>query len=96
MKSKILFGTFALAAVLFSTGCSEDEDYTIQSNPLLTENSVKTGSADVTPVSATLYGNVQGLESLNTGSYTVGFFFFPQYSKSCFIIRCLNISHKTA
>lgn len=78
MKSKILFGTFALAAVLFSTGCSEDEDYTIQSNPLLTENSVKTGSADVTPVSATLYGNVQGLESLNTGSYTVGFFYGNQ------------------
>ena len=57
---------------IFMTGCSDD-DYSINTNPLLTDESVTTGSADVTATSATFHGAVKGLEDQAASSYAVGF-----------------------
>lgn len=57
---------------VFVTGCSDD-DYAINKQPLLTDNSVVTGSADVTPTSATLHGTVSGLKSQSSSAYVTGF-----------------------
>lgn len=72
MKNKILFGIMALVMSVFVTGCSDD-DYAINKQPLLTDNSVVTGSADVTPTSATLHGTVSGLEGQSSSAYVTGF-----------------------
>ena len=57
---------------IWATGCSDD-DYAINQQPLLTDNSVVTGSADVTATSATLHGTVSGLESQASSAYVIGF-----------------------
>ena len=57
---------------IFMTGCSDD-DYSINTNPLITDESVTTGSADVTATSATFHGAVKGLEDQAASSYAVGF-----------------------
>lgn len=72
MKNKILFGFIALVMSLFVAGCSDD-DYSVNKTPLLTDGSVKTGSADVTATSATFHGTVDGLESQSASAYIVGF-----------------------
>jgi len=72
MKNKILFGIMALVMSIFFAGCSDD-DYSSSKTPLLDENSVTTGSADVTASTATFHGSVKGLESQSAGAYTVGF-----------------------
>lgn len=59
---------------IFFAGCSDD-DYSPSTTPLLDENSVVTGSADVTASSAIFHGMVKGLESQSSGSYTVGFMY---------------------
>ena len=59
------------AAVL--TACSDDDDYTAYTTPLLTDGAVVTGSSDVTATSATFHGTVSGLEKMNTASYSTGF-----------------------
>ena len=77
MKNKILFGIMALVMGIWATGCSDD-DYAINQQPLLTDNSVVTGSADVTAISATLHGTVSGLEQrLEQG--VAPFLFYPPY-----------------
>lgn len=73
MKHKLLFGIMALVMGVFMAGCSDDDDYTSSKTPLLTDNSVVTGSADVTATGATLHGTVKGLESQSASSYEVGF-----------------------
>lgn len=72
MKNKILFGIMALVISVCMAGCSDD-DYTINKQPLLTDNSVVTGSADVTATSATMYGTVSGLDGQSSSAYTTGF-----------------------
>ena len=74
MKNKILFGIMAFVMSIFFAGCSDD-DYSPSTTPLLDENSVVTGSADVTASSAIFHGTVKGLESQSSGSYTVGFMY---------------------
>ena len=74
MKNKILFGIMAFVMSIFFAGCSDD-DYSPSTTPLLDENSVVTGSADVTASSAIFHGMVKGLESQSSGSYTVGFMY---------------------
>ena len=74
MKNKILYGMIAFVMALFMTGCSDD-DYSISKTPLLDENSVVTGSADVTPTSATFHGTVKGLEGQAASAYVVGFMY---------------------
>lgn len=61
MKNKILFGIMVLVVGVFMAGCSDD-DYAISTQPLLADNSVVTGSADVTATSAILHGTCQGSE----------------------------------
>lgn len=73
MKNKILFGILALVIGVFMAGCSDDDDYGINNTPLLTDDSVVTGSADVTATGATLHGTVKGLDGQSAGAYTVGF-----------------------
>ena len=59
---------------IFMAGCSDD-DYSISNTPLLTDESVTTGSADVTVTSATFHGTVKGLEEQNANAYALGFYY---------------------
>lgn len=59
---------------IFMTGCSDD-DYSVSNAPLLTDESVTTGSADVTVTSATFHGTVKGLEEQNASAYALGFYY---------------------
>lgn len=59
---------------IFMTGCSDD-DYSISNTPLLTDESLTTGSADVTVTSATFHGTVKGLEEQNASAYALGFYY---------------------
>lgn len=72
MKNKILFGIMAPRHGYLGDGM-RDDDYAINQQPLLTDNSVVTGSADVTATSATLHGTVSGLESQASSAYVIGF-----------------------
>lgn len=56
------------------TSCSDD-DLGINKTPLLTDDSVVTGSADVTATSATLHGTVSGLGDQSASAYTTGFYY---------------------
>lgn len=53
--------------------CNDDDNYVIVTEPILTEDSVVTGSSDVTATSAVLHGTVTGLQNSSTNSYSVGF-----------------------
>ena len=59
---------------IFMTGCSDD-DYSVSNTPLLTDESVTTGSADVTVTSATFHGTVKGLEEQNASAYALGVYY---------------------
>ena len=59
---------------IFMTGCSDD-DYSVSNTPLLTDESVTTGSADVTVTSATFHRTVKGLEEQNASAYALGFYY---------------------
>lgn len=59
---------------IFMAGCSDDY-YSISNTPLLTDESVTTGSADVTVTSATFHGTVKGLEEQNASAYALGFYY---------------------
>ena len=74
MKNKILYGIIAFVMGIFMAGCSDD-DYSISHTPLLTDESVTTGSADVTVTSATFHGTVKGLEEQNASAYALGFYY---------------------
>ena len=53
MKTKIYLGILSLVLGLSLASCSEDDDYTIHTTPILNESSVVTGSSDVTATTAT-------------------------------------------
>lgn len=72
MKTKI-FLSMAVFMGLSLASCNDDDDYTIFNDPILTEDSVVTGSSDVTATTATLHGTVSGLGNSAASSYTVGF-----------------------
>ena len=74
MKNKILYGIIAFVMGIFMAGCSDD-DYSVSKTPLLTDESVTTGSADVTATSATFHGAVKGLEGQASSSYVAGFYY---------------------
>lgn len=74
MKNKILYGIMAFVMCIFMTGCSDD-DYSVSNTPRLTDESVTTGSADVTVTSATFHGTVKGLEEQNASAYALGFYY---------------------
>lgn len=60
---------------VFMAGCSDDDDYTGSKTSLLTDDSVVTGSADVTATSATLNGSVTGLQDQSSSAYVTGFYY---------------------
>ncbi|MDO4164329.1 MAG: hypothetical protein Q4D56_08075 [Bacteroides sp.] len=74
MKTKIYLGILSLVLGLAVASC-EDDDYAINTTPVLTESSVVTGSSDVTATTATLHATVAGLDGLATSSYTTGFYY---------------------
>lgn len=72
--SRIFSAGFALlTSALILTSCSDTDDYTAYSTPLISDGAVLTGSSDVTATTATFYGTVTGLENANKASYTTGF-----------------------
>lgn len=73
MNNKILFGIMAIIMGIFFVGCSDEDDYSISTGALISDQNVTTGSADVTPTSAILYGSVSGLDSQSASAYTTGF-----------------------
>ena len=75
MKTKIYLGILSLALGLSLASCSEDDDYTIHTTPILNESSVVTGSSDVTATTATLHATLSGLDGMDAGSYKTGFFY---------------------
>lgn len=62
-----------LAALFTYTACEEECEYTVATKPLVTEQSVVTGSSDVTSTTAVLNGTVAGVESMSSSAYKVGF-----------------------
>jgi len=62
-----------LVGAAMLTACSDKDDYSSYSAPLLTDGSVVTGSSDVTATSATFHGTVTGLEKMSSASYATGF-----------------------
>ena len=74
MKNKILLSIMAFVMGMAFTSCSDD-DYGIKTTPLLTDDSVVTGSADVTATSATLHGTVAGLGDQSASAYVTGFYY---------------------
>ena len=59
-----------LTAVVLSTACSNDEDYSISEITVI--SSITTDDAAVTAISATTYGTVQNLSAMAPSSYQVG------------------------
>ena len=70
MKNKIISGFMLLVAVVLSTACSNDEDYSISTSAVI--SSITTDDAAVTAISATTYGTIQNLSGLASSSYQVG------------------------
>ena len=75
MKTKIYLGMLSLALGLSLASCSEDDDYTIHTTPILNESAVVTGSSDVTATTATFHATLSGLDGMDAGSYKTGFFY---------------------
>mgnify|MGYP002623340434 CR=1 FL=1 len=74
MKTKILFGIFAVSALMFTASCNDDDEYSPATGELI--SSVSTGATDVTANSATLHGTVSGdISNLSANSYSVGFYY---------------------
>ena len=71
MNTKIFLG-MSLAMGLAFTACNDD-DVTINTTPIISENSVVTGSADVTATSATFHATIDGLSQQAAASYATGF-----------------------
>lgn len=71
MKTRYLSALALLTAGMAFTACSDDDNYTASTTPIITE--VTTGDAVVTAVSATISnGIVKDLRSANTTFYEVG------------------------
>lgn len=75
MKNKILYSIMAFVMGFSFAACSDSDDYGISTTPLLTDDSVVTGSADVTATSATMHGTVDGLEGQAASAYVTGFYY---------------------
>lgn len=71
MKLYNLSAIVLLSAGFVFTACSDDDDYSVSSSPIVT--GVTTGNAVLTATSANIPdGTVQSLKSVNTSSYEVG------------------------
>lgn len=72
MKTKIFLMMSLFMGLTFSS-CNDDDEYFINETPVITEDSVVTGSADPTATTLTLHGTVDGLQNMSASAYTVGF-----------------------
>ena len=70
MKTKLLTGMLLLAAGLFISSCSDDDDYAISMDKII--STVDTGNAEVTAVSAKITGTVKDLSGQSSNAYSVG------------------------
>lgn len=70
MKTKYLAGILLLAAGLFVSSCSDDDDIAISMDKII--STVETGNAEVTAVSATVTGTVKDLTGQSADAYSVG------------------------
>lgn len=71
MKYRLkLYSVLSLLCVLALCACSDDDDYTIATEAVV--SSVETGEADVTAISATAKGRVLDLSKCDPSSYQVG------------------------
>jgi hypothetical protein len=65
-----IYSILSLVALLTLSACSDDDDYTIATEAII--SSVETGDADVTAISATTTGRVLDLSKSDASSYEVG------------------------
>jgi len=72
MKTRIFLFMSMFMGLTFAS-CNDDDDYTIFTQPILNEESVVTGSADVTATTATLHATVDGLGNTSAGAFVTGF-----------------------
>ena len=70
MKKIIIKGFTLLVASLLIGSCSEEENFSSSTSPVVT--SITTGEAAVTAISATAYGVVQDLSPMASSTYQVG------------------------
>lgn len=70
MKNIFLYVSLFLGLML--TACNDD-NFDVYPTPIVGEDSVKTGSSDVTATSATFFGTVDGVQNSSPASYVVGF-----------------------
>ena len=70
MKTKFLAGILLLAVGLLGGACSDDSDYTISMDKII--SSIETGNAEVTAISATITGTVKDLSGQSPEKYSVG------------------------
>jgi hypothetical protein len=70
MKKIIIKGFALLAASVLMLSCSEEENFSSSTSPVVT--SITTGEASVTAISATAYGSVQDLSAMASSTYQVG------------------------
>lgn len=76
MKTKIFLSLASLAMGLCLASCEDEENYSVSTSPVISEQSVVTGSSDVTATSATLHATVSGnLGQLAASSYQAGFLY---------------------
>ena len=66
----MVMATSLLATSLIITSCSDDDNYSVSTTPIVT--SITTGDAAVTAVSAAIDGTVDDLSSADPSSYEVG------------------------
>lgn len=66
----MMMATSLLASSLIITSCSDDDNYSVSTTPIVT--SITTGDAAVTAVSAAIDGTVDDLSSADPSSYEVG------------------------
>lgn len=71
MKTKYILSSLLMSFMLVA--CSDDLDYTVETDPIMSQEDVVTGSSDVTATTAVLHATITGLENSNPNSYSVGF-----------------------
>ncbi|MDE6079581.1 MAG: hypothetical protein K2G35_05920 [Duncaniella sp.] len=72
MKTKYYLPALMMCMGLTLASC-DDDDVFISTDPIMTADSVVTGSSDVTATSATFHATVKGVENLSPQAYTAGF-----------------------
>ncbi|MBN2164695.1 MAG: hypothetical protein JW717_00295 [Marinilabiliaceae bacterium] len=76
MRTKYYIGLLSLIIGLSIWSCQDEDEYSIQTGTLIQEDQLVTGSSDnVTAISATLNGNISGLDNQSPEAYEIGFYY---------------------